>query len=100
MPKALKNEEILKALTRLAITHDKSLRELEADHHSTFLVPATSEVAQALKTTGEQYQAKARAAGPKHTLGPPMGYLLMGVLAALQPDVMKPRECQARTRQR
>ena len=82
--KALKDGELLKALARLAISHDKSLRELDAMQHSTFLLPASSLLAEALTSVGDKYHQTVKETGPAHQVGPPTGYLLMALVAELQ----------------
>ena len=85
--KKLKQEDLATALARLVISHDESLRELEASHHMVLLLGDESRLATSLKTTGEQYHQMVKSIGPNHTLGPPMGYLFMGILQTMVPLV-------------
>ena len=82
--KVLKDGELLKVLVMLAISHDESLRALEATHHSTFLLPASSLLAEALKTVRDKYHQSVEEPGLAHQMGPPFGYLLMALVAELQ----------------
>ena len=85
--KKLKQEDLATALARLVISHDESLRELEASHHMVLLLSDESRLATSLKTTGEQYHQMVKSIGPNHTLGPPMGYLFMGILQTMVPGL-------------
>ena len=100
--KKLKQEDLATALARLVISHDESLRELEASHHLVLLLSDESHIAASLKTTGEQYHQMVKSLGPSHTLGPPMGYLFMGILQTMVPlvgDVAQgPEVVQGRTK--
>ena len=87
-PPALKGfDDQVRALSRLVLTHDESIRDMEATHHCTFSIPSESPISKGLKEAGEAYQEKCKAQGPRHTMGPPMGYLIMGALQAIQPAV-------------
>ena len=92
--KGLKDGELLRALAQLAISHDESLRELEAAHHSTFLLPSASALAEILKVTGDKYHKTVKELGPEHQMGPPTGYLLMALVSELQELVEKLAEDQ------
>ena len=82
--KALHGDDIVRALRKLVITHDESLRELGADHHKTFTLPECSSLSTALTTAGDGYHEATKEKGPEHSLGPPTAYLLMALVAELQ----------------
>lgn len=85
--KKLKTEEMVDMMADLVIAHDEAIRELQSDHHYTLILSADSKLADALKVTGENYHKQVKEAGPQHGLGPPMGYMLMGLLQALAPII-------------